>query len=71
MVSKDLKLSRQPSGEPEIFHSLQGEGHSIGTPTVFLRLALCNLTCVWCDTKYTWDWANFDTKAEILSMSSV
>ena len=70
MVSKELKLSRQPSGEPEIFHSLQGEGHSIGTPTVFLRLALCNLTCVWCDTKYTWDWANFDPKTEILSLSS-
>ncbi len=70
MVSKDLKLSRQPSGEPEIFHSLQGEGHSIGTPTVFLRLALCNLTCVWCDTKYTWDWGNFDPKTEILPLTS-
>ena len=70
MVSKELKLSRQPSGEPEIFHSLQGEGHSIGTPTVFLRLALCNLTCVWCDTKYTWDWGNFDPKTEILPLTS-
>ena len=65
-----LKLSRQPSGEPEIFHSLQGEGHSIGTPTVFLRLALCNLTCSWCDTKYTWDWANYDPAKEISSLSS-
>jgi 7-carboxy-7-deazaguanine synthase len=70
LVSKELKLSRQLSGEPEIFHSLQGEGHSIGTPTVFLRLALCNLTCVWCDTKYTWDWANFDPKTEILPLTS-
>ena len=68
MKAVQLKLSRQPSGEPEIFHSLQGEGHSIGTPTVFLRLAHCNLTCSWCDTKYTWDWANYDPKREVLTL---
>ena len=55
-----LKVSRQPSGEPEIFHSIQGEGVSAGTPTVFLRLATCNLACTWCDTRYTWDWRRFD-----------
>ncbi len=25
-----------------------------GTPAVFLRLAGCNLTCKWCDTKHSW-----------------
>jgi organic radical activating enzyme len=64
-----LKISRQPTGEPEIFYSLQGEGHSIGMPAVFLRLALCNLTCTWCDTRYTWDWAHYDPRQEILPMS--
>jgi 7-carboxy-7-deazaguanine synthase len=39
----------------EIFHSIQGEGPSIGTPTIFLRLAGCHLRCTWCDSKYTWD----------------
>jgi 7-carboxy-7-deazaguanine synthase len=38
----------------EIFKSVQGEGVCLGAPTVFLRLAVCNLHCWYCDTKYTW-----------------
>jgi len=37
----------------EIFYdTIQGEGLSIGTPAVFLRLAGCTLNCVWCDTEW-------------------
>lgn len=36
----------------EIFRSIQGEGSSQGYPTIFLRLAGCNLSCAWCDTRY-------------------
>ena len=63
-----LRVSRMASGQPEIFHSLQGEGVSMGTPTVFLRLAMCNLACTWCDTKYTWDWRSYDYKREVVSL---
>ena len=34
----------------EVFASIQGEGHHVGEPQVFLRLAGCPLRCAWCDT---------------------
>ncbi len=38
----------------EIFESIQGEGPFIGKKAIFLRLAFCNLRCIFCDTDYTW-----------------
>lgn len=37
----------------ETFHSLQGEGGLVGTPSFFIRTTGCNLRCEWCDTPYT------------------
>jgi len=54
-----IKLAKL-NGEPEIFFSIQGEGRNLGSPSVFIRLSLCNLYCVWCDTDYTWNWKGTD-----------
>lgn len=42
----------------------------MGVPSVFLRLATCNLSCSWCDTKYTWDWQNFDYETEVVELDA-
>lgn len=39
----------------EIFESIDGEGYHAGYPTVFFRTVGCNLRCVWCDSKYTFE----------------
>jgi 7-carboxy-7-deazaguanine synthase len=37
----------------EIYASIQGESTFAGVPFVLVRLARCNLRCVWCDSEYT------------------
>jgi 7-carboxy-7-deazaguanine synthase len=49
-----MKLAKLGDG-PEIFHTIQGEGVSVGEPAVFIRASRCNLHCVWCDTDHTWN----------------
>jgi organic radical activating enzyme len=58
-----MKLARLGDGA-EIFHTLQGEGVSMGEPAVFVRLSLCNLHCFWCDTDHTWNFEGTPWKHE-------
>lgn len=49
----------------EIYRSLQGESSFAGLPCVFVRLAACNLRCVWCDSEYTFTGGTKMTAAAI------
>jgi len=39
----------------ESFYTLQGEGYHQGKATYFIRLGGCDVGCVWCDVKESWD----------------
>ena len=39
----------------EHFYTLQGEGYFTGQASYFIRLGGCDVGCVWCDVKDSWD----------------
>ncbi len=49
----------------EIYRSIQGESSFAGVPCIFVRLAACNLRCVWCDSEYTFTGGHKMTAEEV------
>ncbi|HMC66210.1 MAG TPA: 7-carboxy-7-deazaguanine synthase QueE [Gemmataceae bacterium] len=48
-------LRDKPAGQllvHEVYRSIQGESTFTGLPCVFVRLAVCDARCVWCDTPH-------------------
>lgn len=39
----------------EAFYTIQGEGYHSGRAAYFIRTAGCDVGCVWCDVKESWD----------------
>ncbi len=39
----------------ESFYTIQGEGYFQGSAAYFIRLGGCDVGCVWCDVKESWD----------------
>lgn len=74
-IIDETEESRRMMKISEMFGpTLQGEGRFVGRTCGFVRLALCNLDCRWCDTPYTWDWRGkngivFDPSQEIKKIS--
>jgi 7-carboxy-7-deazaguanine synthase len=53
----------------EHFYTLQGEGFHQGKAAYFIRLGGCDVGCVWCDVKDSWD-AEKHPKYEVGSLMS-
>lgn len=53
----------------EHFYTLQGEGYHQGRAAYFIRLGGCDVGCLWCDVKDSWD-AEKHPKYEIGSLIS-
>jgi organic radical activating enzyme len=50
----------------EHFYTLQGEGFHQGRAAYFIRLGGCDVGCVWCDVKESWDadrYPKFDVRS--------
>ena len=39
----------------EAFYTIQGEGYHQGKAAYFIRLGGCDIGCLWCDVKQSWD----------------
>src|SRR6266404_4354675 len=62
-------LETRPPGQlliHEIYRSVQGESTFAGLPCVFVRLAVCDARCVWCDSPHAFTQGTLRTPAEIL-----
>jgi len=69
-MEKNIFLS-----DDKVFHTIEGEGEHIGKPSVFMRLAMCNLTCKGfaskdsphgCDSFVSWSVKNKFTLTQLL-----
>ena len=54
-IADNSKASMQSLPVMEHFYTLQGEGYHQGKAAYFIRLGGCDVGCVWCDVKDSWD----------------
>jgi organic radical activating enzyme len=53
MIETSIKTTTLPVMEH--FYTIQGEGFHQGKAAYFIRLGGCDVGCVWCDVKDSWD----------------
>lgn len=56
-MAVEIKEKHQVTTLPlmEDFYTIQGEGFYQGSAAYFIRLGGCDVGCVWCDVKESWD----------------
>ncbi len=52
-MSKENSVAQYPLMEH--YYTIQGEGYNTGKAAYFIRLGGCDVGCVWCDVKDSWD----------------
>ena len=70
LTQRLLPLANKPAGAlliHEIYRSVQGESTFAGLPCVFVRLAVCDARCVWCDTPHAFTQGTAWTLDDILA----
>ena len=55
IMESDNYMNHQALRVMEYFYTLQGEGFHQGKAAYFIRLGGCDVGCVWCDVKESWD----------------
>ena len=55
MITETTRALTQSLPLVEAFYTIQGEGHHQGKAAYFIRLGGCDVGCVWCDVKESWD----------------
>jgi len=66
-------LEAKPAGQllvHEIYRSIQGESTYAGLPCVFIRLAVCDARCVWCDTPHAFNQGKLITLDEVVKRTA-
>lgn len=53
-MEKELEVKRTSWPIMESFYTVQGEGFYSGRAAYFIRVAGCDVGCVWCDVKDSW-----------------
>jgi 7-carboxy-7-deazaguanine synthase len=68
-ASRLALLQNRPAGQlliHEIYKSVQGESTFAGLPCIFVRLAVCDLRCRWCDTPHAFNQGDWLPRAGVL-----
>ena len=67
MTDEDYSTKELILSDDKIFYTIEGEGEFVGQPSVFMRLSMCNLTCIGfaspdsphgCDSYVSWSVKN-------------